>query len=109
MNTYSETSASDLITMLSDREVLLVDVRNIDEVVRGMIANAVHVPLAMLPTKFASLPKATTTVFYCHSGVRSAHAAAYAAELGSKDVYNLTGGILAWGRAGLPFVDYKAA
>jgi rhodanese-related sulfurtransferase len=62
----------------------------------------------MLPAQFASLPKADTTVFYCHSGVRSAHAAAYAAELGSKNVYNLTGGILAWGRAGLPFLDYQA-
>lgn len=109
MNTYSEISASDLFAKLGDKKVLLVDVRNIDEVARGMIANAVHIPLAMLPAQFASLPKADTTVFYCHSGVRSAHAAAYAAELGSKNVYNLTGGILAWGKAGLPFVAGKVA
>ena len=108
MNSFSEISADALHTMMADKSLLLVDVRNIDEVVRGMLVNAVHIPLAMLPAQFANLPKADTTVFYCHSGVRSAHAAAYAAELGSKNVYNLTGGILAWGRAGLPFVDYQA-
>lgn len=107
MNTYSEISAMDLQGKLGDKDLLLVDVRNADEVARGVIANAVHIPLAMLPMQFASLPKATSTVFYCHSGVRSAHAAAYAAELGSKNVYNLSGGILAWGKAGLPFVSYQ--
>ncbi len=108
MNTYGEISASELLAKLTDKNVLLVDVRNADEVARGIIANAVHVPLAMLPTQFARLPKASSTVFYCHSGVRSAHAAAYAAELGSKNVYNLSGGILAWGKAGLPFVTNTA-
>ncbi len=108
MNTYSEISASDLLNKMADKKLLLVDVRNADEVARGVIANALHIPLASLPLQLDALPKAETTVFYCHSGVRSAHAAAFASERGSKNVYNLTGGILAWGRAGLPFVAHQA-
>ena len=41
-----------------------------------------------------------TVIFYCHSGVRSAHAADFAAGKGLKDVYNLAGGVLAWVKAG---------
>ena len=107
MNSFSEISADALHTMMADKSLLLVDVRNIDEVVRGMLANAMHIPLAMLPAQFASLPKADTTVFYCHSGVRSAHAASYLAEQDYQDVYNLAGGIIAWANAGYTFSALK--
>ncbi len=105
MSTYHEIDAADLSAMLSTKTVLLVDVRNDDEVARGVIQNAVHVPLAMLPVQYESLTKADTIVFYCHSGIRSAHAAAFAASKGCKNVYNLAGGVLAWARAGYSFAQ----
>ena len=89
--------------------VLLVDVRNDDEVARGIIEGAVHIPLALLPLQDDALNKNDTIVFYCHSGVRSAHAAAFAASKGCKHVYNLAGGVLAWARAGQPFVTKTGA
>jgi rhodanese-related sulfurtransferase len=91
--------------MLTTQSLLLVDVRNDDEVARGVIQNAIHIPLAMLPVQYESLAKADNIVFYCHSGVRSAHAAAFAASKGCKHVYNLAGGVLAWARAGYPFTQ----
>ena len=104
MSTFSEIQANDLFNSMSTEPLLLVDVRNDDEVARGIIAGAVHIPLALLPLKYDSLPKAESIVFYCHSGVRSAHAASFAASKGSKNVYNLVGGVLAWAKAGHPFV-----
>ena len=104
MNAYSEIAADDLFDLMKDQALLLVDVRNDDEVALGIIAGAIHIPLAMLPAQFDALPHKKNLVFYCHSGIRSAHAAAFAANRGYKNVLNLTGGILAWGKAGLAFV-----
>lgn len=107
MSSYQDISAEALADMLTEKPPLLIDVRNDDEVARGIIAGATHIPLAMLPMAYDSISKAERIVFYCHSGVRSAHAAAFAASHGCKEAYNLTGGILAWARAGLPFVPNK--
>lgn len=104
MSTYQQIDPSDLATMLASGSVLLVDVRNDDEVARGIIEGAIHIPLALLPLQCDALNKAETIVFYCHSGVRSAHAAAFAINKGYKNVHNLSGGVLSWARAGLPFV-----
>lgn len=104
MSTYQEIQPGDLHAMLSSNTLLLVDVRNNDEVAHGMIEGAIHIPLAMLPLQYDALNKADKVVFYCHSGVRSAHAAAFAASKGCKNAYNLSGGVLGWARAGYPFV-----
>ena len=100
---YNEIEASDLHEMMVDQKVKLIDVRNDDEVARGVIPGATHVPLAMIPVKFESFNGEEPLVFYCHSGIRSAQAAAFIANKGRAHVYNLKGGVLAWGKAGYPF------
>lgn len=105
MSTYIEIEANELSNMIATKHVLLVDVRNDDEVARGIIPGAIHIPLALLPVQYESLTKNENVVFYCHSGMRSAHAAAFASSKGCKNVYNLIGGVLAWGKAGNPFVE----
>jgi rhodanese-related sulfurtransferase len=104
MSTYNDINAEDLSVMLTAQPLLLVDVRNADEVARGVIQGAIHIPLAMLPLQYESLNKVENLVFYCHSGVRSAHAAAFAVSKGCKNVFNLSGGVLAWARNGYPLV-----
>jgi rhodanese-related sulfurtransferase len=54
--------------------------------------------------RWNELSDKTPIVFYCHSGVRSAHACMYLAEQGFTELFNLQGGIMAWGQAGFPFV-----
>lgn len=100
---YKEIEANDLQSMLNSSKVQLVDVRNDDEVARGIIAGASHIPLALLPLKYESLNGDDALVFYCHSGMRSAQAAAFIVNKGRNNVYNLRGGVIAWGKAGLPF------
>jgi rhodanese-related sulfurtransferase len=50
----------------------------------------------------AELDRAAPYVFYCLSGGRSAQAGGYLAQRGYGQLYNLEGGIAAWGRAGFP-------
>jgi rhodanese-related sulfurtransferase len=85
--------------------VQVVDVRNDDEVARGVIAGSMHIQLNSLPMRIHELKPEIPIVFYCHSGVRSAHACAYMAEHGFTQLYNLRGGILAWNKTGFPLVS----
>ena len=105
MQSYQEIEANELHDLSSQQKLRLVDVRNDDEVARGIIPGAVHIPLAQVPAKLDSLVEGEEPlVLYCHSGIRSAQAAAYIAANGrTAPVYNLRGGILAWGKAGYAF------
>ena len=103
MSGYTEIEANELFDMLTKQKLLLVDVRNDDEVARGIIPGASHIPLAMIPVKSESLNGDEALVFYCHSGIRSAQASAFIANKGRNQVFNLRGGVLAWGKAGYPF------
>lgn len=105
MQNYQEIEANELHDLNMRQKLLLVDVRNADEVARGIIPGAVHIPLAQIPARLDSLVEGEESlVFYCHSGIRSAQAAAYIAANGrTAPVFNLRGGILAWGKAGYAF------
>ena len=100
MKSYSEIESPDLFDLITKPRVILVDVRNDDEVAHGVIPGAMHIQLQMLPVQYEKLMNANTVVFYCQSGVRSAHAADFAVNKGVKDVFHLIGGVTAWGKAG---------
>ncbi|MEZ0231229.1 MAG: rhodanese-like domain-containing protein [Methylophilaceae bacterium] len=108
MTGYKEIDAKELFDMMSSQKLVLIDVRNDDEVARGTIPGALHIPLAMIPVKYDSLNDQKALVFYCHSGIRSAQASAYLASKGRNNIFNLQGGVLAWGRAGYPFAPKDA-
>ena len=99
---YMEIEAAELEQLLANSTILLVDVRNDDEVARGMIPQARHIPLHLLPLKIEDICGETPVVFYCHSGMRSAQAASFMAGKWNGIIYNLRGGILAWGKSGFP-------
>jgi rhodanese-related sulfurtransferase len=107
MKNYSEIDANDLFNLIDDAKVQLVDVRNQEEVDRGIISGAIHIQLAMLPLLYEKLMKNDTVIFYCHSGIRSAHAADFAVNKGVKNVHNLVGGIVDWNKAGYPLITKK--
>ena len=105
MPSYQDIEAAELNNIMAQDRLRLVDVRNDDEVARGIIPGALHIPLAQVPARLDSLVEGEEPlVLYCHSGIRSAQAAAYIAANGrTAPVYNLRGGILAWGKAGYAF------
>ena len=100
---FKEIDAVELSAMQLAGEIQLIDVRNMDEVLRGVITGAVHIPLAQLPQVYGKLAQDKPLIFYCHSGMRSAQAAGFMAEHGYSNAYNLRGGVLAWGKSGYAF------
>lgn len=109
MTMHKDIDAAELFALISEGNLRLIDVRNADEVARGIIAGATHIPLSVIPANIEDLTTGDETlVFYCHSGIRSAQAASFIASHGRENVYNLQGGVLAWGRAGFPFAPLQA-
>lgn len=77
-------------------EVLVVlDVREPEEVAEWAFPGAVHVPLGQLGVRADELPTDRPIVVVCHAGVRSAMAAEALAR-GGWAAENLAGGVLAW-------------
>jgi len=93
-------SPDDLYVMLSNDEVVLVDVREDNEFAAERIPGALSFPLSTLNP--ADLPAGKTIVLSCAGGVRSVKAAALCQIDGLDINQHLAGGLNAWKAAGLP-------
>lgn len=82
-------------------EIELVDVREPYEHDVGRIAGARHIELARLSQEAGSLDRERPVVFYCRSGGRSA-VATQAFRASGLRAFNMSGGLLAWAKRGLP-------
>lgn len=78
-----------------DENLVIIDVREDDEVAGGMIKNAKHIALQHIPYEKDKLDKTKHYVFVCRSGKRSMAAAAFMDEHGF-NVCSLAGGMLEW-------------
>src|ERR1022692_903362 len=96
-------SSPEQARQLLDGGAILLDVRQDAEWRAGHAPGAQHIPLSRLPARIRDLPPQRTVITVCRSGHRSAGAAALLARQG-RDVVNLSGGMQAWARAGLPVV-----
>ena len=78
--------------------IALVDVRESEEVERGLIPGAKHVPRGHLESRIeGAVPdRSQHVVLYCASGNRSALAAKTLQELGYDNVESMTGGYTLW-------------
>ncbi|WP_099160057.1 rhodanese-like domain-containing protein [Virgibacillus ndiopensis] len=96
MDHINEISPEELQELVEeDKDVVIVDVREDDEVAQGMIEDAKHIPLREIPQTINDLDKDKHYVLVCRSGNRSMKAAAFMDEHGYK-VTNMTGGMLNW-------------
>ena len=100
---YRSVTPQEAAALVADGAIV-VDVREPHEWQSGHAPKARHIPLAALPSRMRELPERRTLVTMCHSGMRSARAAAMLARSG-REVVNLRGGMTAWRRAGLPVVS----
>jgi molybdopterin/thiamine biosynthesis adenylyltransferase/rhodanese-related sulfurtransferase len=85
--------------------MLLIDVRERDEVADGLIDGAEAIPRGLLDLKIEDVApnKSAKIVLYCAGGTRSALAARDIMALGYSDVISVEGGFGAWKRAGYSF------
>jgi rhodanese-related sulfurtransferase len=76
--------------------VVLLDVREHDELEIAAVAGARHIPMREVPARLAELDTTAPVVVMCHSGGRSRRVAEYLQVNGFSNVFNLKGGIDAW-------------
>jgi adenylyltransferase/sulfurtransferase len=74
----------------------LLDVREPFEYQIAKIPGSTLIPLGELGERLGELPRDQKLVVHCRSGVRSGNAVGLLQQAGFTDVWNVTGGILAW-------------
>jgi rhodanese-related sulfurtransferase len=88
---------------LREEGALMVDVRESGEYASLRIPDSANIALSRLQSADLPLGPNQSVVFFCASGSRTnVHAARLAAKAGTAEAYVLEGGLVAWGRAGLP-------
>ena len=101
---YENYDVKEFAELITDSNVVILDVRKADEFAEGHITGAIlldQFQSDFLEQAQAKLPKDKTIAIYCRSGRRSANAAGKLADVGYKCV-NLKGGIIAWKEANMP-------
>lgn len=77
-------------------DLILVDVREPDEMMIAAIDGAEERPMSQVRDWMDALPKDRELVIFCHHGGRSAHATWALAQRGYTNVTNMSGGIDQW-------------
>jgi len=80
----------------SGDDVVLLDVREHDELAIAAVQDALHIPMREVPARLAELDPAKPLVVMCHSGGRSRRVAEFLKGNEFPNVFNLMGGIDAW-------------
>lgn len=83
--------------LLLDKNYAFLDVRTESEYTSGHIPNSLHIPLQEIQGRISELEniKEKNIIVYCRSGARSSMALKSLLKNGY-NVFNLSGGILAW-------------
>lgn len=79
-------------------DILLLDVRRVDEVETARISEARWMPMDELPKRWKELDKSQEIICHCHHGTRGLYAANFLLQKGFKHVKNMEGGIDTWSR-----------
>lgn len=87
----------DLKTRLDKGDaVVLLDVREPEEVEIVQLPGAVHIPMGDIAGRVHELDPDKEIIVYCHHGIRSMRVAMFLAQRDFTQVKNLAGGIDAW-------------
>lgn len=82
-------------------QLFLLDVREPQEYAEARVAGSVLIPLGQLALRSGELPRDVPIIAICRSGNRSGVATGMLKQAGF-NVVNMTGGVIAWARSGLP-------
>ena len=79
-------------------ELVVLDVREPDELAAASLEEVVHIPMAEIPNRFGELPTDRDIAVLCHSGRRSELVVRFLRANGYPRALNITGGIDQWSR-----------
>lgn len=99
-------SAIEFKAMIEKGDVILLDVRTINEFKQGHLKGAINIDWykRTFETKVAELDKEKTILIYCRSGNRTGKTKYFMIGMGFTKVYNLEYGINDWARNKFEFV-----
>jgi len=99
-----EVDCAAALQLINHKEACVLDVREPDEFKAGHLLNAKPIPLGKLRERVGEMERYRDKpiIVVCRSGNRSATACALLGRDGFAQAYNLTGGVTAWQKAGLP-------
>ena len=99
-----EVDCTAALQLMNHKSALVLDVRSDEEYKAGHILNSMHLPLGKISERIGELEKykEQPVILVCRSGNRSTAACATLGKSGFGQVYNLSGGIIAWQKANLP-------
>lgn len=95
MPEINEVAPKEVEKLMNEEDIIIIDVREDEEVAQGIIETAKHIPLGNIPEAVADLDKNKSYILVCRSGARSMNASKYMDEQGFK-VSNMKGGMLEW-------------
>jgi rhodanese-related sulfurtransferase len=93
---YKNVSTEDAQKLIENNEVVVLDVRTIEEFQGGHIPNATLIPLQELENRLNEIDKEKGYLVVCRSGNRSAQASEILSNNGFSNIYNMTGGMNNW-------------
>ena len=96
-----EITPREAATALADEAIILIDVREPEEVAIAPIEGAIPIPLGELKTRVHEIDADEDTPIgvICHHGVRSFHATIYLQQEGLLGARSIAGGTDLWSRA----------
>ncbi len=101
---YQAVGPADSVNLINHEEAIVLDVRENKEYQSGHILNSIHIPQSALAKRITELEKykSRPIIVGCRSGSRSSFACGLLKKQGFENVYNLSGGVMAWQNASLP-------
>jgi len=106
--TIKDVTAEEAFNLIQENEsnpnFIIVDVRTPQEFAEGHIENAINIDFRSdaFNGEIGNLDRTTKYLLYCRSGNRSRGALSVMTELGFKEVYHLSAGIIGWAEAEYP-------
>jgi rhodanese-related sulfurtransferase len=99
-------SPQQALDLTKDPDIIVIDVRTPEEFAEGYIegADMIDFYADTFADDIAALGPDSTYLLYCRSGNRSGQTAALMQQLGFENVYDMEGGVVAYGGQGLPLV-----
>lgn len=97
-------NAKEAQKLIEKGEIIIIDVRTPAEYNAGHIKNAQNIDIQspLFTERIKGLDKNAEYIVNCERGGRSSKAVSLMNEFGFSKAFNLEGGILAWGKEGLP-------
>ncbi len=96
---YGDITVDQVAQVLAENpEVVLLDVRTLEENQADALPDSVVIPVQELPDRLGELDKEQQYLVYCRSGNRSSQAVKILKEAGFGQLFHMTGGMLEYRR-----------